>query len=193
MFPHRRWEAAATYCIVRKTSTNSVSRPFWQLRMCNIKLWQTNPANIHYPSNCHPFDLFVPYFDCIFSLACLLDLLLVYLRFFCPLLLLPICTNLSNTGALTCKWAAPPGGMTVTVRQVGQGKDGLVPATFSTHLWQNVWKHGSSLGQRYRSRHTLHVNTSPAIFFRTFSTLSSPASSLWLAILNRACGMVVRP
>ena len=70
--------------------------------------------------------------------------------------------------------------MTVTVRQVGQGKDGLVPATFSTHLWQNVWKHGSSLGQRYRSRHTLHVYTSAAIFFPFFS----PAVAVLLAILQ---------
>ena len=83
--------------------------------------------------------------------------------------------------------------MTVTVRQVGQGKDGLVPATFSTHLWQNVWKHGSSLGQRYRSRHTLHVNTFVAVFFPVdfVSQLSSTVAASWLAILNR--GVVVRP
>ena len=88
-----------------------------------------------------------------------------------------------HTNIITCKLATPPGGMTMTVRQVGQGKDGLVPATFSTHLWQNVWKHGSSLGQRYRSRHTLHVNTSAAIFFPFFS----PDVAFLLAILQMMC------
>ena len=78
---------------------------------------------------------------------------------------------------VTCKSLTPPGGMTVTVRQAGQARDGLEPANFSTHLWQNVWKHGSSLGLRYRSRHTLHVNT-------PISDCLRPAADFLLAILE---------
>ena len=61
--------------------------------------------------------------------------------------------------ALTWNSATPPGGRGTTVRQAGQVREGAGGgARDSRQVRQKVWKHGSSLGRRYFSRHTAHVS-----------------------------------